>query len=169
MVAIRIWHCGAFPGSLAGDQRGLRVHGRSCRIAGGSQEPRRRHQSIRATRFYFDSPGKLASWRGALFRNLVRVLEAYARASVVPTGMVGAVPLGVSHFTVSGTVTPGWVMTQWHQMFLAGSFTVLHMHSVDVQPVGKLDWLLDSISTEVRAGRLRLVATSEGLLDGVSR
>jgi len=114
---------------------------------------------------YFDSPAKLANWRGALFRNVTQVFEGYATPSTVPEGMTGHVAFGVSHFSVSDGATPGWVMTQWHQMFVRGSFTVFLIHSVSVQPADKLDWLLDSISAAVFQGRLKLATSAADLVE----
>lgn len=111
----------------------------------------------------FDTAAKLANWRGALMRLLTNVFEANASPADVPTGMVTSVPLGVGHFTVSDEATAGWVMTQWHRLFVPGSFTVFLVHSVNVQPVDKLDWLLDSIAAAVAGGRLRLASAADAL------
>ncbi len=116
----------------------------------------------------FDSPGKLANWRGAVFRDFTRAFEAYATPWVVPNGRIGDVPLGISHFTVSDAATKDWLLEQWPRMLTSGSYTVLLVHSVNVEPPDKLDWLLDSIHAAVAQGRLRLAHLSTDLLRGAT-
>ena len=111
----------------------------------------------------FDSPAKLANWRGALFRNVTRVFEGYEGPWHLPTGYVGKVPLGVTHVTVSGS-NPASVQIWFHMALKPGCFSVFLFHSVDVSPPDTLDWLLDSISAAVFQGRLKLATSAADLI-----
>jgi len=113
---------------------------------------------------YFDSPTKLANWRGAVLRNFSRVFEGYATPPAVPLGTLGTVPLGVGHFPLTGSATSGWILAQWRHLFVPHSYSVFLIHSVDVVPANKLDWLLDSIAAAQSDGRLRVVASATDLL-----
>ena len=104
----------------------------------------------------FDSPAKLANWRGALFRNVTRVFEGYEGPWHLPTGYIGKVPLGVTHVTVSGW-NPVSVRAWFHMALKPACFSVFLFHTVDVSPPDTLDWLLDSVADAVKHGRLRVV------------
>ncbi len=156
------WHSSAttpgfeFLGEVVGSFADLASHG--LRTAGFVQ-PGSWQDSL-----YFDSPDKLANWRGALLRNFSDVFQAYASPNQVPTGVLGVVPLGVTHTTVSDAATVPTILTAWRRLFVKGRYTVFLMHSRTVVPPDKLDWLLDSIAVARQAGRLRLVSSSEQLV-----
>jgi len=112
----------------------------------------------------FDSPAKLASWRGAFIRDFYEVLEGYVGSDHAPMGVVGQVPFGVTHSTLSDGVSNSFILWQWHRMFTPRTFTVLSIHSYNLQSIDQLDWLLDSVQAAVASGRLRLARTSADLI-----
>ena len=111
----------------------------------------------------FDSPAKLANWRGALFRNVVQVFEGYEGGWAIPTGRIGRVPLGVHHSTLT-SMDSSTVQAVFRQVMTPSSFTVFLIHTIDVKPLEKYDWLLDSLVSAVKRGRVRLASTTTAVL-----
>lgn len=111
----------------------------------------------------FQNPRMLHNWRGALFRTFTNVFEAYAWGASVPEPLPESIAIGVGHETVSGFPKSD-VMTVWRIAQHRGKFIVFLIHSYDVIPPDSLDWLFDSISAAVRAGRIRLAHTSADAL-----
>lgn len=111
----------------------------------------------------FDSASKLATWRGALLRNVVTVFEAYESGWKVPTGRLGVLPFGVEPTEITGYDSAS-IVARYHKMFTPGTYTIFVFHSRKVIPPDALDWFLDSVAAAAAGGRLRLVASAADLL-----
>ena len=108
----------------------------------------------------FDSPAKLATWRGALLRTFTTVTEAYARPWSVELPLADSMALGIGHFTISNGATPERILRGWREAQQPGRFSVFLVHTWSLSTPNQLDWFLDSLAVAQREGRIRLVRSS---------
>ena len=142
----------SFLGEVLGSLTDVRDHGYDNRVF---VQPGTWRDSLN-----FDSPAKLANWRGALLRMFASVTEAYARPWSVELPLADSMALGIGHFTISNGAAPERILRGWHEAQQPGRFSVFLVHTWSLRTPDQLDWFLDSLAVAQRAGRVRLLRAS---------
>lgn len=110
---------------------------------------------------YFDSPTKLATWRGALLRTFATVSECYAYGPLLPRGAIS--PLGIGHVTISDGASDARIRQYWDVAQRPNHATVILVHTFRLRTQNQLDWFLDLVATAQARGTVRVVANSQDL------
>ena len=109
---------------------------------------------------YFDTPGKLQTWRGSLLRTFSTVAECYAFANVRRAGVYAQ---GLSHVTISDGLTDDRIRGAWLTAQRPFAVTVFLVHTWRLKTPDQVDWFLDLIADAKSRGVIRVVSTSDQL------
>ncbi len=110
---------------------------------------------------YFDSPTKLATWRGALLRTFATVSECYAYQPLLARSAIS--PLGIGHVTISDGASDARIRQYWDVAQQPNHATVILVHTFRLRTKNQLDWFLDLVAAAQARGTVRVVANSEAL------
>ncbi len=110
---------------------------------------------------YFDSPQKLATWRGALLRTFATVSECYAYSPLLTRSAIS--PLGVGHVTISDGASDARIREYWDVAQRPNHATVILVHTFRLRTKNQLDWFLDLVAAARARGTVRVVANSQDL------
>jgi hypothetical protein len=110
---------------------------------------------------YFDSPTKLATWRGALLRTFATVSECYAYQPLLARSAIS--PLGIGHVTISDGASDARIRQYWGVAQQPNHATVILVHTFRLRTKNQLDWFLNLVAAAQARGTVRVVANSEAL------
>jgi hypothetical protein len=110
---------------------------------------------------YFDSPTKLATWRGALLRTFATVSECYAYQALLARSAIS--PLGIGHVTISDGASDARIRQYWDVAQQPNHATVILVHTFRLRTKNQLDWFLNLVAAAQARGTVRVVANSEAL------
>jgi hypothetical protein len=112
----------------------------------------------------FNSPQKLAAWRGAVLRTFATVSECYAYGYWKSRSELN--PLGLGHVTISEGASVAKIRGFWDVAQRPNHATVFLVHTHSLRTKDQLDWFLDLVASAKARGTVRLVATTQELLFG---
>jgi len=110
---------------------------------------------------YFDSPAKIHTWRGALFRTFTTVSECYAYPYQL--ARADSMEIGLSHVTISDGLSERSVRSAWQVALRPNHATVFLVHTFRLKSSDQVDWFLDMVAAAKTQGSVRVVSSSAEL------